>query len=108
MIAYLHRHPGANPKNIAEFCNVTTAAVNQTLKDMLAGGYVRKETDEADRRYTKLFLTEKGEEAARRVRERLHISDEVITAAITPEKEEEMIALLEKIHDLIRRDLSSC
>lgn len=108
IISYLHRNPGANQRNIAEFCNVTTAAINQTLKDMLAGEYVRKETDETDRRYTKLFLTEKGERAAGRVRERLQMSDEVITAAITPEKEAEMIELLDKIYDLIRRDLSSC
>jgi len=105
IISYLHRHPGANQKNIAEFCNVTTAAINQTIKDMVAGGYVQKETDEADRRYTKLFLTEKGEATASKVRERLYISDQVITTAITSEKEEEMIALLDKIHDLIRRDL---
>ena len=108
IISYLHRNPGANQRNIAEFCNVTTAAINQTLKDMLAGEYVRKDTDETDRRYTKLFLTEKGERAAGRVRERLQMSDEVITAAITPEKEAEMIELLDKIYDLIRRDLSSC
>lgn len=108
VIAYLARQPGANQKNIAEFCNVSTAAINQTLKDMIADGYVKKETDETDRRYTKLFLTEKGEETAGKIREILHCSDEVITSAITPEKEAEMIALLDKIYDCIRRDLSSC
>ena len=108
VISYLARQPGANQKNIAEFCNVTTAAINQTLKDMIADGYVKKETDETDRRYTRLFLTEKGEETSGKIREILHRSDEVITSAITPEKETEMIELLDKIYDCIRRDLSSC
>lgn len=108
VISYLHRHPGANQKNIAEFSNVTTAAVNQTVKDMIADGYVEKETDEADKRYTKLFLTEKGKETAFGLREKLHHSDEIIAAAITPEKEAEMIELLDKIHDCIRRNLTSC
>lgn len=108
IIMYLVREPGANQKDIAEFANITTAAVNQTVKEMLGNGYLEKQTDEKDRRYTKLYLTEKGREIALKLREKLRISDEVITAAITPEKEAEIIALLDKIHECIRRDLTSC
>ena len=108
IMSFLFRHPGSNQKNIAEFANITTAAVNQTVRDMIAEGYLRKETDKNDKRYTRLYLTEKGDTTARKVRERLLHSDDVITAAITPEKEAEMIELLDKIHDCIRRDLSSC
>ena len=108
VIMYLHRSPGANQKNIADFADITTAAVNQIVKEMIAEGYVRKEQDSADRRYTKLYLTDKGEEVAGKLREYLHHSDEVITSLITPEKEAEMIALLDQIHDCIRRDLTSC
>lgn len=108
VISFLARRPGANQKEIAEFADITTAAVNQTIKEMVADGYVRKETDENDRRHTKIFLTDKGEETGLKLREILRRSDEVITAAITPEKEEEMIELLDKIYDCIRRDLASC
>lgn len=108
VIMYLNREPGANQKDIAEFANITTAAVNQTVKEMIANGYLEKVTDEKDRRYTKLYLTDKGREISLKLREKLHISDEVITAAITPEKEAEMIELLDKIHDCIRRNLTSC
>ena len=108
IIMYLLREPGANQKDIADFANITTAAVNQTVKEMLAKGYLEKETDQNDRRYTKLFLTEKGREIAWKLREKLRISDEAITQAITPEKEAEMIELLDKIQDCIRRDLTSC
>ena len=108
VISFLMRHPGANQKEIAEFANVTTAAVNQTIKEMLAADYVCKETDIVDRRHTRIFLTQKGLMTGQKLREKLHYSDEIITAAITPEKEEEMIALLDKIYDCIRRDLLSC
>lgn len=108
IIMYLDRAPGANQKNIADHADITTAAVNQIVKEMISEGYVQKEQDSADRRYTKLYLTEKGLEAAGRLREILHHSDEVITSVIGPEKEAEMIELLDKIHDCIRRDLTSC
>lgn len=106
IIMYLTRHPGANQRNIAEFSDITTSAVNQTVKSMIAEGYLQKETDTNDKRHSRLFLTEKGEAVASTLRERLHTSDEVITSLITPEKEAEMIALLDKITDCIRRDLS--
>lgn len=108
VISFLSRHPGANQKQIAEFANITTAAVNQTIKEMIRDGYVQKETDENDRRHTRIFLTEKGQETGKRLQERLFHSDEVITAAISPEKEAEMIELLDKIHDCIRRELTTC
>ena len=108
VIMYLSREPGANQKDIAEFAYITTAAVNQIVKEMVQEGYVEKRTDETDRRYTKLFLTEKGQETASKLREMLHHADEVITSVITPDKEAEMIELLDKIHECIRRDLSSC
>lgn len=106
VIMYLTRHPGANQRNIAEFADITTSAVNQTVKSMITEGYLRKETDTNDKRHTRLFLTEKGENVAQTLRERLHASDEVITALITPEKEAELIVLLDKITDCIRRDLT--
>lgn len=106
VIMYLSRHPGANQRNIAEFADITTSAINQTVKSMIADGYLQKETDDNDKRHSKLFLTKKGEEVSLTLRQQLHISDEVITALITPEKEAEMIALLDKITDCIRRDLS--
>jgi len=106
VISYLARNPGANQRKIAEFSNVTTSAINQTVKNMIADGYVQKETDDCDRRNTKLFLTEKGEEAALLLREKLHKSDEVITALITQEKEAEIIAVLDRIYDCLQEELT--
>ena len=108
VISYLHRNPGANQRNIAEYADVTTSAVNQTVKSMLEEGYLRKEKDDCDKRHSKLFLTDKGEDVGTKLRERLSASDEIITELVTLEKEEELIALLDKITDCIRRDLTSC
>ena len=108
VLLFLTWHTVANQKQIAEFANITTAAVNQTVKEMIQDGYVQKETDENDRRHTRVFLTKKGLEVGRRLQERLFRSDEVIAEAISPEKEAEMIELLDKIHDCIRRDLTTC
>ena len=106
VIMYLSRNPGANQRIIAEFSNVTTSAINQTVKGMIADDYVQKETDGCDRRNSKLFLTEKGEQVALLLREKLHRSDEKITNMITPEKEAEIIAILDRIHDCLQEELT--
>lgn len=105
VMMFLSRHPGANQTMLAEFSDKTTAAINQTVKEMLANGYIRKETDESDQRYTKLFLTEKGSEKAALLRERLRQSDDKITAVIGAQKEQELIALLDSLYTVIREDL---
>ena len=105
VIMYLAKHPGANQRMIAEFSDVTASAINQTAKSMIAEGYVSKETDGSDRRHTKLFLTKKGEETARKLQKKMDWSDDRITELITPEKEAELIQWMDRIHDFIREEL---
>lgn len=105
IIMFLSRHEGANQKELAEFANKTTAAINQTVKEMQSNGYIKMETDKSDRRYTKLFLTEKGLEKSALLRERLHKSDDVITNIIGREREDEIVALLNDIHRVIKEEL---
>ncbi|MBQ8614883.1 MAG: winged helix-turn-helix transcriptional regulator [Ruminiclostridium sp.] len=105
IIMYLSRHPGANQKALAEFTNTTTASINQNVRKMLDNGYLRKETDESDQRFTKLFLTEKGLEKSRMLRKRLSESDRIITEKIGAEKEEEIISLLGYLCEVIGEEL---
>ena len=105
IIAYLARHPGANQKALALHCQRTTAAISQTIKEMERTGYVRKDQDKIDQRATLLFLTDKGQAHSDRVCAHLHEADQVITRAITPEKEQEMKQLLELLSDTIRKEL---
>ena len=102
VLMYLYRHPGAGQRSIAEFAEITASAVNQTVKSMLADGYLCKETDESDKRNSRLYLTEKGEETAAQLYEKLNVSDDAITALIGAEKEAELIALLENVAAHIR------
>ena len=104
IILFLSRNPGAGQKEIAEFSHVSTAAVNRTVKEMLAAGYLRKETDESDRRRTRLTLTETGEAVAARMRQSFEDRDARITAALTPEKERELIAMLDTVRACLEEE----
>lgn len=108
VLMFLHRHPGAGQRNIAEFAGVTTSAINQTVKSMLVEDYLKKETDASDKRGMRLYLTELGEETAAKLYGKLEAADDAITALLGAQKEAELIALLEKVTDYIRKELNAC
>lgn len=108
VLMLLHRTPGASQRSIAEFAGVTTSAANQVVKNMIEDLYLRKETDLSDRRSSRLYLTEKGEAVALRLREKLEHSDNAITAFLGQEKEAEMIELMERLSTFIQEELESC
>ena len=107
IIMYLTKNPGANQKALAEFASKTTAAINQTVKEMEQNGYIRKETDENDMRFTKLFLTQKGIEKSEKLLERLHQSDKLIAEkmGISEDEENQLIDFLGKIKDIVKGEL---
>lgn len=105
VIMFLRHHPGQSQRDVAEFCEVTTSAVNQVVKSMLAEGYLRREDSPSDRRCSCLFLTEKGEETAQRLIARLDASDAAITALFGEAREAELIEALDTLTDFIREEL---
>ncbi len=104
IILFLTRQPGAVQKEIAEFSHVSTAAVNQTVKEMLSAGFLRKEADGTDKRRTRLYLTDRGECVSERMRRSFENRDARITAALTPEKERELISLLDTIRACLEEE----
>lgn len=105
VIMFLHHHPGSGQRSIAEFVGVTTSAINQVVKSMLEEDYLRKEADPSDRRGIRLYLTEKGESVASRLREKLDDADSAITAFLGEAREAELIEVLENLADFVRREL---
>lgn len=105
IIMFLYRSPGASQKNIAEFLNVTTSAVNQVVKSMSNEGFLQKEPDAADKRSYKLYLTEQGKSVAERLHQRLDQADDAITAFVGAEREAELLQLLHELTDFIQKEL---
>ncbi len=105
IIMYLSRNPGASQKQVAEFCQMTCAAISQTIKEMQLSGYVIKEADQADQRYFKLYLTDKSKEKVDIIREKIHMADDFITKTVSPEKEAEIVEILSSLTEIIRKEI---
>ena len=105
IIMFLKRNPGASQSDLAKFCDKTAPSISSTIRNMISDGYITKNADNADQRFVKLYLTDKGESSVEKVLERIHKADRIITEAITRQKEEEMIKLLKLLMETIKREL---
>ncbi len=108
VLTFLLRNPGVSQKELAAHCGITTASVSQTVKEMGLTGYLKKEVDDKDLRYVRLYLTEKGEACARQIRETIHRADARVAAQLTREKEERMRELLNELARIIEAELPLC
>ena len=103
-VMFIERHPGASQKQIAEITGVTAAAVNQTVKELCADGYVRKETDERDKRHSRLYVTEKGEAVAAAVLNAFERADGVLTTLLSEPGETALIETLDRAGETLRKE----
>lgn len=62
ILYYLKEHGGARQKDIAEGCNIDPATVTSVIKGMEKNDLIIRRTDEQDRRVTRTYLTEKGQD----------------------------------------------
>ena len=105
IIMFLNRNPGSSQKEIAAFCEMTGAAVSQIIKEMQLSGYIIKENDKEDMRFFKLYLTDKALSSVEKIREKIHSADELITKAVTPQKEAEIVEILTSLTNTIKEGL---
>ena len=108
VLTFLLRNPGVSQKELAAHCGITTASVSQTVKEMGLTGYLKKEADDKDLRYLRLYLTEKGEACAKETREAIHQGDARVSAQLTWEKEKHMRELLDELARIIETELPLC
>lgn len=108
ILMFLLRNPGTSQKELAQYCNITTASISQTVKEMQLTGYLTKETDAKDQRFVKLFLTDKGEAAAGAIRRKFQEADRIITDKLTPERRDLFIQMLHELAEIIEKELPGC
>ena len=71
---------------------------------MLREDFVRRETDSADQRYAKLYLTEKGQAYALHLREEISKAEARVRLTLPAGKEAEIAALLEHLYEAVRKE----
>lgn len=100
-LMFIAHHPGASQKAVAEHNRVTSAAVSQTVRDMIADGYLYREADSDDLRASRLFLTEKGRAADDRLRDKVIAAENAVREALTAEELDATVSILRRVREVL-------
>lgn len=97
ILEYLWFHDGAGQKDIGRECIIDKSTVTSLLKRMEKLDLIRKETRPEDQRGVAIFLTDKGWEKARRIREVIYSIDDEMWQGIEPEARRQFVQTFHRI-----------
>lgn len=86
ILDYLIHHDGAIQKDIAIFCHIEPASLTAILNGMENKGYIRRQTDNGNRRSLHVYLTDSGRTFANRLQQEfIQIEDQALNGFSTSE-----------------------
>lgn len=97
ILLHVDRHPGVSQDGIATHLFLDKCSVARRTKKLEDLGFLYRETDQADRRQNKLYLTEKGKDLAPEIRGYLGQWGEGATAGLSEEEKGQLLVLLTKM-----------
>lgn len=97
ILEYLWLHDGASQKDISRECIIDKSTVTSLLKRMEKLDLIRKETRPEDQRGVAIFLTDKGWEKARRIRQVIYGIDDEMWRGIEPEARQQFMQTFHRI-----------
>ena len=92
---------------IAAMTRTLPPAVSRTIRSLEEKGLVERSVDKKDRRNTYVSLTEKGEETAKEVRERMHSFGCAVMAQIKEEELQQLVAYLDHIYAIAEKEIET-
>ena len=88
VLEYLTRNDGCIQRELSEACMVEPATVTSVLANIEKKGLIRREVSKASKRETRVYITETGREAVRKLQPIFEQIDETCLRGFTEEEAE--------------------
>lgn len=92
-------------RELAELCRMDVTTMSRNLDKLENSGYLVRENDPESRRTFLVCLTRKGTDEARKVRQVLDLTDQVIAKGMTSEEYETFLRCLEQVCENLEQEL---
>lgn len=108
VLLYLRQHGGRIPQQeLADYLRVKPSTVNGVLDRMEEKALVRRSVSGSDARRRFIHLTEKGTEQQALIQQGFLDAERAMVRNFTPEEEETLLSLLERIIENLKEDSKS-
>ena len=95
----ISNNEGISQKELSERLKIGKATTAKTVKNLMKSGYIKRERNTNDKRFYKLYLTEKGKEIAPLVNSTFQELTEIYSKGFTVEESTQILISLKKILD---------
>jgi DNA-binding MarR family transcriptional regulator len=100
----LGKQEGISQNQLAERLELTEATLTNTLQRMEACGFVTRQRDPSDGRFSRIYLTETGREMLTQANNATLTIDQKAFAGFSSEEQQLLTDFLEKIHTNLTRE----
>ena len=100
----ISKNEGITQKELSEHLYIGKSTTAKAVKHLIGQGYIRKEKDVQDRRFERLYLTEKGHQVAAKVQVTFAEIVAITTKNMQAKEVEQTITLLKKILENIANE----
>lgn len=97
-----HMEQDIMQRDIEKQFSIRRSTASHMLQLMEKGGYIHRVSVPDDARMKKLIITEKGIEAQKRMKDRIHRFEEILQADLSAEELQHLKLLLKKLENNIR------
>jgi DNA-binding MarR family transcriptional regulator len=107
VLAYLSRHDGMIQSDLADVLELGKAALGGLIDRLEASSLIERRSDEVDRRAKRIFLTSKGGQIIKKMRQLSHEMSERILEGLDGEQRvalSDMLSLVKKNLNTIKRE----
>lgn len=93
----ISQREGITQKELCEHLCIGKSTTAKAIKNLIDHGYVRKEKDEKDKRFERLYLTEKGHQIVPKTKEIFQDVVEITSKYLSEQEIRQLISLEEKV-----------
>ncbi|MDF2921880.1 MAG: MarR family transcriptional regulator [Paenibacillaceae bacterium] len=96
---------GITQKELSEWLYISKSTTAKAVKNLIDHGYIRKEKDVQDKRFDRLYLTEKGQQISERMKETFMDVVRITTRNLSPLQVEQTTEYLRMIlHNVLEEN----
>lgn len=96
---FIYHHEGINQKDLSDKLKIGKATTAKAVKNLLESGYIKKEEDDLDKRYCRLYLTDKGKEIAPFLTNTFNEMHDIYSKGFDEEEKIYILNILKRIFD---------
>lgn len=94
-LLYLYRHEGVSQEELSSYLYIDKSATTRAIKSLKEKGYVIKEKDIQDKRFNRIFLTDKARLHKEEIKLKINRWSQFLTEDFDPDTVELIISSLE-------------